>query len=98
MKKVESHAQVKIHKLLMESRFRTLNKNEADFFFVPAYVKCVRISSKGLTEQEVNEYFLKVLKLLLVLLVKSSPIDDDDKLRSWTSLMECMGMHCFLEG
>lgn len=54
--------QVKVHKLLMESRIRTLNKSQADFFFVPAYVKCVRIFPRGLNEQEVNEHFLKILK------------------------------------
>lgn len=53
--------QVKIHKFLMESRYRTLNKSQADFFFVPAYVKCVRMFG-GLKEREVNDHFLKILK------------------------------------
>lgn len=53
----------------MESRIRTLNKSQADFFFVPAYVKCVRIFPRGLNEQEVNEHFLKVgYKLMLLFL------------------------------
>ena len=61
--------QVKIHKLLMESRYRTLNKSQADFFFVPAYVKCVRIFG-GLNEREVSDHFLKVsCKLMVFLLV-----------------------------
>lgn len=61
--------QVKIHKLLMESRYRTVNKSLADFFFVPAYVKCVRIFG-GLTEEEVNDHFLKVsLKQNIFLIV-----------------------------
>lgn len=51
--------QVKIHQLLLESRFRTLDKARADFFFVPAYVKCVRIYG-GLDEKEVLDYFMKV--------------------------------------
>ncbi|KAL5560450.1 hypothetical protein UlMin_036661 [Ulmus minor] len=52
--------QVKIHKLLLQSRFRTRNKEEADLFFVPAYVKCVRMMG-GLDDKEINEAYVKVL-------------------------------------
>lgn len=46
-----------------------MNKSQADFFFVPAYVKCVRIFG-GLNESEVNEHFLKVsYNLMMFLLV-----------------------------
>lgn len=52
--------QVKIHRLLLQSRFRTRKKEEADFFFVPAYVKCVRMLS-GLSDKEINEAYIQVL-------------------------------------
>ncbi|KAA0058869.1 hypothetical protein IC582_004718 [Cucumis melo] len=52
--------QVKIHRLLLQSRFRTRKKEEADFFFVPAYVKCVRMLG-GLNDKEINEAYIQVL-------------------------------------
>ncbi|CAN1234760.1 Probable glucuronosyltransferase Os03g0107900 [Linum perenne] len=52
--------QVKIHKLLLKSRFRTKRKEEADLFFVPTYVKCVRMMG-GLTDKEINQTFVRVL-------------------------------------
>ncbi|KAI3897200.1 hypothetical protein MKX03_032391 [Papaver bracteatum] len=52
--------QVKIHQMLLKSRFRTLKKEEADLFFVPAYVKCVRMLG-GLTDKEINSTYVKVL-------------------------------------
>ncbi|KAI4365196.1 hypothetical protein MLD38_021204 [Melastoma candidum] len=52
--------QVKIHKLLLKSRFRTKNKEEADLFFVPTYVKCVRMMG-GLNDKEINQTYVKVL-------------------------------------
>ncbi|XP_007019373.2 PREDICTED: probable glucuronosyltransferase GUT1 [Theobroma cacao] len=52
--------QVKIHRLLLSSRFRTRKKEEADFFFVPAYVKCVHML-EGLTEEEINQTYVEVL-------------------------------------
>ncbi|CAK7346843.1 unnamed protein product [Dovyalis caffra] len=55
--------QVKIHRLLLESRFRTRNKEEADLFFVPAYVKCVRMMG-GLSDKEINNTYVKVLSQL----------------------------------
>ncbi|XP_038685017.1 probable glucuronosyltransferase GUT1 [Tripterygium wilfordii] len=53
-------SQVKIHKLLLQSRFRTKKKEEADFFFVPAYVKCVRMMG-GLNDKEINQTYVRVL-------------------------------------
>lgn len=53
--------QVKIHKLLLQSRFRTRKKGEADLFFVPTYVKCVRMSG-GLTDNQINHTYVKVLQ------------------------------------
>ncbi|XVF37094.1 hypothetical protein REPUB_Repub19eG0115800 [Reevesia pubescens] len=53
-------SQVKIHMLLLESRFRTRKKEEADLFFVPAYVKCVRMLG-GLNDKEINQTHVKVL-------------------------------------
>ncbi|KAL4272160.1 hypothetical protein GQ457_13G022240 [Hibiscus cannabinus] len=53
-------SQVKIHRLLLESRFRTRKKEEADLFFVPAYVKCVRMMG-GLNDKEINQTYVKVL-------------------------------------
>ncbi|KAI3853580.1 hypothetical protein MKW98_025097 [Papaver atlanticum] len=50
--------QVKIHQMLLKSRFRTLNKEEADLFFIPTYVKCVRMMG-GLTDKEINSTYLK---------------------------------------
>ncbi|GLU07066.1 hypothetical protein SLE2022_240420 [Rubroshorea leprosula] len=52
--------QVKIHRLFLSSRFRTRKKEEADFFFVPTYVKCVHML-EGLTEEEINQTFVEVL-------------------------------------
>ncbi|KAJ6730585.1 EXOSTOSIN FAMILY PROTEIN [Salix viminalis] len=52
--------QVKIHRLLLESRLRTRKKEEADLFFVPAYVKCVRMMG-GLNDKEINHTYVKVL-------------------------------------
>ncbi|XP_023549577.1 probable glucuronosyltransferase Os04g0398600 [Cucurbita pepo subsp. pepo] len=52
--------QVKIHRLLQQSRFRTRKKEEADFFFVPAYVKCVRMLG-GLNDKEINEAYIQVI-------------------------------------
>ncbi|KAJ6798481.1 putative glucuronosyltransferase GUT1 isoform X1 [Iris pallida] len=52
--------QVKIHQLLLKSKFRTLKKEEADFFFVPSYVKCVRMMG-GLDDKEINQTYVKVL-------------------------------------
>uniref|UniRef100_A0A803MIY5 Exostosin GT47 domain-containing protein n=1 Tax=Chenopodium quinoa TaxID=63459 RepID=A0A803MIY5_CHEQI len=50
--------QVKIHKLFLKSKFRTLNKEEADLFFVPAYAKCVRMMG-GLNDKEINNTYVK---------------------------------------
>ncbi|XP_047067928.1 probable glucuronosyltransferase Os03g0107900 [Lolium rigidum] len=52
--------QVKIHQLLLKSRFRTLDKDEAHLFFVPSYVKCVRMTG-ALTDKEINQTYVKVL-------------------------------------
>ncbi|KAL5703786.1 hypothetical protein ACHQM5_022296 [Ranunculus cassubicifolius] len=52
--------QVKIHKLLLKSKFRTLKKEEADLFFVPSYVKCARMMG-GLKDKEINQTYVKVL-------------------------------------
>ncbi|WOL10214.1 putative glucuronosyltransferase [Canna indica] len=52
--------QVKIHQLLLKSKYRTLNKEEADLFFVPSYVKCVRMMG-GLNDKEINNTYVKVL-------------------------------------
>uniref|UniRef100_A0A0E0DKF0 Exostosin GT47 domain-containing protein n=1 Tax=Oryza meridionalis TaxID=40149 RepID=A0A0E0DKF0_9ORYZ len=52
--------QVKIHQLLLSSRFRTLDKDEADLFFVPTYVKCVRMTGK-LNDKEINQTYVKVV-------------------------------------
>ncbi|CAA6667723.1 unnamed protein product [Spirodela intermedia] len=51
---------VKIHQFLLQSKFRTMNKEEADLFFVPTYVKCVRMNG-GLNDKEINQTFVKVL-------------------------------------
>ncbi|KAM7514724.1 hypothetical protein LguiA_004307 [Lonicera macranthoides] len=51
---------VKIHRLLLQSRFRTRKKEEADLFFVPSYVKCVRMMG-GLNDKEINQTYVKVL-------------------------------------
>uniref|UniRef100_A0A2P2JHZ1 Exostosin GT47 domain-containing protein n=2 Tax=Rhizophora mucronata TaxID=61149 RepID=A0A2P2JHZ1_RHIMU len=53
-------SQVKIHRLLLKSRFRTRKKEEADLFFVPAYVKCVRMMG-GLNDKEINQTYVKLL-------------------------------------
>ncbi|KAF0895649.1 hypothetical protein E2562_013936 [Oryza meyeriana var. granulata] len=52
--------QVKIHQLLLSSRYRTLHKDEADLFFVPTYVKCVRMTGT-LNDKEINQTYVKVL-------------------------------------
>ncbi|XP_020247538.1 probable glucuronoxylan glucuronosyltransferase F8H isoform X2 [Asparagus officinalis] len=52
--------QVKVHHLLLKSKFRTSNKKEADLFFVPSYVKCVRMMG-GLNDKEINQTYVKVL-------------------------------------
>ncbi|XP_024537025.1 probable glucuronosyltransferase Os03g0107900 [Selaginella moellendorffii] len=52
--------QVKIHKLLLESRYRTLDKDDADFFFVPTYVKCVRMKG-GLSDKEIDSKFIQIV-------------------------------------
>ncbi|KAK8946869.1 putative glucuronosyltransferase [Platanthera zijinensis] len=52
--------QVKVHQLLLKSKFRTLKKEEADLFFVPSYVKCVRMNG-GLNDKEINQTYVKVL-------------------------------------
>ncbi|KAB2603630.1 glucuronosyltransferase [Pyrus ussuriensis x Pyrus communis] len=52
--------QVKIHRLLLNSRFRTRKKDEADLFFVPTYTKCVRMMG-GLNDKEINQTYVKVL-------------------------------------
>ncbi|XP_043722695.1 probable arabinosyltransferase ARAD1 isoform X1 [Telopea speciosissima] len=52
--------QVKIHTLLLQSKFRTLKKENADLFFVPSYVKCVRMMG-GLNDKEINQTYVKVL-------------------------------------
>ncbi|KAL9446510.1 hypothetical protein AB3S75_014220 [Citrus x aurantiifolia] len=52
--------QVKIHRLLLQSRFRTKKIEEADLFFVPAYAKCVRMMG-GLNDKEINQTYVKVL-------------------------------------
>ncbi|GAB2269891.1 hypothetical protein Dimus_004810 [Dionaea muscipula] len=52
--------QVKIHKMFLKSRFRTKRKEVADLFFVPAYVKCVRMMG-GLNDKEIDKTYVKVL-------------------------------------
>lgn len=52
--------QVKIHQLLLQSRFRTLDKDQANLFFVPSYVKCVRMTG-ALNDKEINHTYVKVL-------------------------------------
>nr|XP_009793677.1 PREDICTED: probable glucuronoxylan glucuronosyltransferase F8H [Nicotiana sylvestris] len=52
--------QVKIHRMLLQSRLRTRKKEEADLFFVPAYPKCVRVMG-GLNDKEINQTYVKVL-------------------------------------
>ncbi|CAM6025408.1 unnamed protein product [Sphagnum balticum] len=53
-----SFLEVKIYKLLLESSFRTFEKEKADFFFVPAYVKCVHMMG-GLTDTEISDIYSK---------------------------------------
>lgn len=55
--------QVKIHQLLLNSKFRTLNKDEAQLFLVPTYVKCVRMKG-GLNDKEINHTFVQILQQL----------------------------------
>ncbi|EPS73727.1 hypothetical protein M569_01029 [Genlisea aurea] len=52
--------QVKLHRLFLQSSIRTRKKEEADFFFVPSYVKCVRMMG-GLNDKEINQTYVKVL-------------------------------------
>ncbi|KAM7250836.1 hypothetical protein ACFE04_022719 [Oxalis oulophora] len=52
--------QVKIHKFLLQSKLRTRSKEEADLFFVPSYVKCVRMMG-GLSDKEINQMYIKIL-------------------------------------
>ncbi|KAG6624320.1 hypothetical protein I3843_16G020100 [Carya illinoinensis] len=52
--------QVKVHKLLLKSSYRTRKKEEADLFFVPAYVKCVRMMG-GLNDKEIDRTYVKVI-------------------------------------
>lgn len=53
------YSQVKIHQLLLKSRFRTFNKDEANLFFVPSYVKCVRMTG-ALNDKEINQTYVNV--------------------------------------
>lgn len=46
--------------MLLQSRFRTRRKEEADLFFVPSYVKCVRMMG-GLNDKEINQTYVKVV-------------------------------------
>lgn len=55
--------QVKVHQLLQKSGFRTMNKDEAQLFFVPSYVKCVRMMGR-LNDKEINQTYVKVLEQL----------------------------------
>ncbi|KAI3935585.1 hypothetical protein MKW92_031828 [Papaver armeniacum] len=50
---------VKIHQMLLKSRFHTLKKEGADLFFVPTYVKCVRMMG-GLTDKEINSTYNEI--------------------------------------
>ncbi|KAG2593033.1 hypothetical protein PVAP13_5NG632020 [Panicum virgatum] len=52
--------QVKIHQFLLKSRFRTFNKDQANLFFVPSYVKCVRMTG-ALNDKEINQTYVKIL-------------------------------------
>lgn len=53
--------QVKIHKQLLLSRYRTRKKEEADLFFVPTYIKCVRMNG-GLDDNEITDTYIRVCK------------------------------------
>lgn len=55
---------MKIHKLLLESRYRTKKKEEADLFFVPSYVKCARMMG-GLNDKEINQTYVKVRRFFV---------------------------------
>lgn len=55
--------QVKVHQLLQKSSLRTMNKDEAQLFFVPSYVKCVRMKGR-LNDKEINQTYVKVLEQL----------------------------------
>ncbi|KAI9097964.1 hypothetical protein K1719_025735 [Acacia pycnantha] len=46
--------------VFQQSRYRTEKKEEADLFFVPSYVKCVRMMG-GLNDKEINQTYVKVL-------------------------------------
>lgn len=48
--------------MLLQSRFRTRKKEEADLFFVPAYPKCVRMMG-GLNDKEINQTYVKVVNI-----------------------------------
>ncbi|KAF8717048.1 hypothetical protein HU200_026159 [Digitaria exilis] len=58
--------QVKIHQLLLKSRFRTFNKDQANLFFVPSYVKCVRMTG-ALNDKEINQTYVKVNPYMIFL-------------------------------
>lgn len=51
--------------LLLKSKFRTMNKEDADLFFVPAYAKCVRMMG-GLNDKEINQTYVKVRGLAVL--------------------------------
>nr|ACN30964.1 unknown [Zea mays] len=51
--------QVKVHQFLLKSRFRTFNKDHANLFFVPSYVKCVRMTG-ALSDKEINQTYVKI--------------------------------------
>ncbi|KAH7286788.1 hypothetical protein KP509_32G022800 [Ceratopteris richardii] len=53
--------QVKVHRLLLRSPFRTMEKEDAQLFFVPTYVKCVRMFG-GLNDKEINHTFVQMLQ------------------------------------
>ncbi|KAF9606963.1 hypothetical protein IFM89_030261 [Coptis chinensis] len=62
---------VKIHKLLLKSKFQTLDKDEAGLFFVPSYVKCLRMIG-GLNDKEINQTHGCRLDLLLYRLLQKA--------------------------
>lgn len=72
----------------MKSRYRTLDKSRANFFFVPVYVKCVRIFG-GLNEKEVNEHFLKVSDELVIYIFFVVSYDSQNK-HTFFSLLACI--------
>ncbi|KAK3032426.1 hypothetical protein RJ639_037153 [Escallonia herrerae] len=66
--------QVKIHRMLLQSSFRTRKKEEADLFFVPTYVKCVRMMG-GLSDKKINQTYVKKALAQSVLFLKSNLTD-----------------------